>query len=83
MKQLEQIFGKLPNEISNAFSLKYISGIHIHANKSIFSDGFSYSANVEFKRNNTKATQHIEGDNLTDVFMKVMNFCKRLDNDNT
>lgn len=76
-----ELFGNdLPSEIKNPFKFECIEGIHIHYGKYPFSGKPYFDATIEFKQGNTNGSQKIEGKDLTDVFIKVMEFCKSLDN---
>ena len=71
----------LPCQITNPFGMEYIDTISIWAIR-LWDDSFSFSANVKFKRGNTKAEQEIKGDNLGDLVQKVFQFCQNIDSNN-
>lgn len=77
---LKSLFGDihLPSDINNPFSVEHIIGIHIHYGVTFLGTPY-FSGNVEFKNGNTKAEQYFKGKNLTDVFIKIRNFCKNLE----
>lgn len=81
MGKNKELFGKdsLPSVIENPFGVKSIESIHIYYGKYPFSGGPYFTGKVQFKKGNTKGEQSFDGDNLSDVFIKVMNFCKELE----
>jgi len=82
MGKNKELFGKdpLPSVIENPFDVKSIESIHIYYGKYPISERPYFSGKVQFKKGNTKGEQSFDGDNLSDVFIKVMNFCKELGN---
>lgn len=71
----------LPCQVTNPFGMEYIDTIAIWAIKT-WNDSFSFSANIKFKRGDTKAEQEIRGENLGDVIQKVYQFCQNIDSNN-
>lgn len=82
MERNKELFGKdpLPSVIENPFDVKNIEGIHIYYGKYTISGRPYFTGKVQFKKGNTRGEQSFDGDNLSDVFIKVMNFCKELEN---
>ena len=71
----------LPCQITNPFGMEYIDMISIWATKR-WDNSFSFSADVKFKRGDTRAEQEIKGENLGDVIQKVYQFCQNIDANN-
>jgi hypothetical protein len=65
--------------IKNPFEFQNIEEIHIHSAKS-FGNKFIHWGGVRFSNGNTKGEQKFYGDNLSDVFTQVYNFCNQLSN---
>lgn len=82
MGKNKELFGNgpLPSVIENPFDVKSIESIHIYYGKYPISGGPYFTGKVQFKKGNTRGEQSFDGDNLSDVFIKVMNFCKELEN---
>lgn len=76
-----EIFGNANNlnVIKNPFSKDNITGISIVMGKNVFSGGFYFRGDVEFRNGQTQGRQVFNGDNLVDVFIKVKEFCESLD----
>ena len=79
---IENVLGNnpLPSVIENPFNVENIEGIHIFYGKYAISRKPYFMGKVCFKKGNTTGEQCFEGSNLSDVFIKIMNFCKELDN---
>lgn len=71
----------LPCQITNPFGMEYVEMISIWAMKN-WDKSFSFTANIRFKRGNTKAEQEIKGENLGDLVQKVYQFCQNIDANN-
>lgn len=71
--------GPLPSVIENPFDIKNIEGIHIFYGKYMISKKPYFRGTVQFKKDNTKGEQNFDGNDLSDVFIKIMNFCKELE----
>lgn len=78
MENLNKTFGNLSSDISNPFTKNSIQSIRISMYKSVFGD-FYFIGGVEFKNNNTKGEQNFDGKDLSDVFIKIKNFCEQLE----
>lgn len=81
MNKNKELFGNgpLPSVIENPFDIKSIDGIHIFYGKYAIGGEPYFSGNVQFKKGNTKGEQSFDGNDLSDVFIKIMNFCKELE----
>ena len=63
------------NLIDNVVKQKHIQSINIWYYKGNY-DYISFTGTVKFKNNaGTELTQEFKGNSLSDVFMKVQNFC--------
>lgn len=83
MQLLDSIFGNkknVPQIVNNPFNFQNIESIHIHFSKGIVSEKWHTNAYVCFKNGNTKGEQKFEGKNLTDVYVKIYEFCNQLSN---
>lgn len=80
----KDIFGNfnLPSCIVNPFDIKNITDIMIIYGRSPLRGIPYFTGKVKFKNGNTNGEQSFDGENLVDVFIKVMNFCKELENYN-
>jgi hypothetical protein len=76
MKQSDNLFGNSGLPINDPFNFNNIIGIHIHYK--IFFGEPMVTASVQFKNNNTEATQNFKGTNLWDIYQKVYDFCNKL-----
>jgi hypothetical protein len=77
---MEELFGKsMPSVIKDPFYGEHISAIHMHANKSVFSGLFTFTASVEFRNGDTEGRQEFRADNLGGLYQKVVDFCMSLE----
>lgn len=77
----QKLFGKgpLPSVIENPFNIENIEGIQIFYGKYLISRKPYFNGKVQFKKGNTRGEQNFDGNDLSDVFNKIMNFCKELE----
>jgi len=81
MQSINDFLGKRELDIiKNPFEFQNIEEIHIHSVKSWVSNKFLHFGSVCFSNGNTKGEQKFKGDNLSDVFTQVYNFCNQLSN---
>lgn len=80
MDTTNSIFGRnLPQSIQMPFDLKYITGIHMDVSESWFKKGvFLVRGRVEFKNGTTTGTQNFEAETLSELYMKIRQFCESL-----
>lgn len=78
---MKKLFGNgpLPSVIENPFDIENIEGIHIFYGKYTISRKPYFCGKVQFKKGNTRGEQNFDGNDLSDVFIKIMNFCKELE----
>lgn len=81
MQNINNFFGEGALDIiKNPFEFQNIEQIHIHSVKSLIGNKFTHFGRVCFSNGNTKGEQEFKGDNLSDVFTQVYNFCNQLNN---
>lgn len=78
--ETKELFGKtLPTDIQNPFLKECITYVSITARTHLFDENeWIFEGVVKFKQGNTSGEQRFKGDNLADVYMRVMNFCMAL-----
>lgn len=64
--------------INDPFYSKNIESITLRTYKKWFGEGFTTSGTVEFKNGNTEGKQQFEASNLSELFMKIYEFCQSL-----
>lgn len=78
---MEQLFGKtIPSVINNPFDTTYIESISLRCDRSIISRSFIFSGYVEFKNDKTEGKQRFTASNLGELYVKIAEFCKTLEN---
>ena len=77
---INQLFDRnLPQSIRMPFDLKYITGIHMNVSESWLTKGmFFVSGSVEFKNGNTTGKQRFEAETLSELYIKIQQFCESL-----
>lgn len=77
---INQLFERnLPQSIRMPFDLKYITGIHMNVSESWLTKGvFLVRGSVEFKNGNTTGEQRFEAETLSELYMKIQQFCESL-----
>ena len=68
------------SQVNNPFQKDCITAIHLHAMKT-FSGKVSCVGTVCFENGDTKGEQKLEGSDMTDLFLRVVNFCKNIGNE--
>ena len=77
---LEKYFGRKEiNPVKNPFNMRHIERISMFMLKSMFTGEFSFEATVSFKNGSTSGSQEITGTDFSDLFQKVIDFCKTLE----
>jgi len=79
--EIDKILGELPSEFNNPFRSKYVNKINISMNTVL--GELCFYGSVYFRNGNTEGSQHFDGNNLVEVFIKVRNFCLSLENGET
>ncbi len=65
-------------EFKDLLNTYNIESIYIHANKKVFGNGFTFSANIKFSKNGSTFEKRIEATSLEDAYRKAYNFCSTL-----
>lgn len=84
MKYLDSIFGNLPSDLNNPFTLDGIDSISIYIRKAtLFDKGFvrgewMTEAFIRFKNNNTSGKQELTAHSLSELCNKIQSFCSHL-----
>ncbi len=80
MIEVEELFGKtIPAEIKNPFNAKYIENIHMSCYRGVIDRKLRFCGDVEFKNADTEGRQKFEASNFSELFMKIMRFCRSLE----
>ena len=69
------ILGNKNSIIENPIDLKNIIEINIDYTTFIQTE---YTGRVKFKKNNTMLIQNFKGNNISDVYLQIFNFCNSL-----
>ena len=71
-------FEEISNDIiENPFSSECISDVYLHAFK--VRDRTAVRGSVEFTKGNTTGKQEFQADTLSELFLKIYNFCNNLE----
>lgn len=77
--ETKELFGKtLPTDVQNPFQKECITYISLTAHPKLFSNEWAFKGFVEFKCGNTEGRQEFKGNNLAEVYNKILNFCLSL-----
>jgi hypothetical protein len=71
MNELEIGNAKMPSVITDPFKKGRVTGIHVHASKSIIGGGWSFSGTVKFENGQTAGEQKFNGDSFDDAVLKI------------
>ena len=68
----------IPSIVNNPFNANSITSVMLHSRKSLFSDKWIHSGNVDFENGRTKGEQKFEGKDIDDVLIQIREFIKEL-----
>ncbi len=78
---MKQLFGKtIPSVINNPFDTTYIETISLRCDRSIINGRFMFNGYVEFKNGKTEGKQRFTASNLGELYVRIAEFCKTLEN---
>lgn len=75
---LLETFGNKHDILNNILNINNINKISINYILSQFTGKPTYYAYIVFTKNNTEVKHEIMGDSISDLYLKVFNFCETL-----
>jgi hypothetical protein len=78
-KEISNVFGDMPSIINNPFLGENIECIRLVTRRELFDRSkFTTYATIEFKNGSTSGEQEIKASNLSELLIKVYEFCQSL-----
>jgi hypothetical protein len=80
MNTIKQLLGEtVPSVIENPFNKSSICGISMFMYQNLFDPKkFKFKGTVSFRRGNTEGEQKFVGENMSDLYAQIYNFCLSL-----